>query len=304
LGTKVFKDYPLSELVPCIDWNPFFQVWQIRGKYPTRNYPKVFGDPTVGEQARKVFQEAQEMLHEIVEKKLFQAHGIVGLYPANSVEEDIEIYADETRKTKIATLFGLRQQAQKATAEPYLSLGDFVAPKSSDVADYVGMFAVSTGFGVDKLVAKYEAEHDDYNAIMAKALADRLAEAFAEKLHQEVRTIYWGYTEDEKLAPEDLIKVKYQGIRPAPGYPMQPDHTEKNTLWSLMKVKQETGIELTEHLAMVPAASVSGIYMANKEAKYFAVGKITKDQVQDYASRKEVSIEETERWLSSVLSYN
>jgi 5-methyltetrahydrofolate--homocysteine methyltransferase len=304
LGTRPLLHYPLTALLPYIDWNPFFAVWQIRGSYPTRNYPRIFEDPKVGEQAKKLFEEAQAMLKEIIDKKLLTANGVIAFFPANSVDEDIELYTDETRTRKLGTLYGLRQQAEKATDQPYLALGDYIAPKSSHVPDYVGMFAVSAGFGTDKLVAHYEAEGDDFNAIMVKALADRLAEAFAEKLHEEVRRQYWGYSKDEQLSESDLLRIKYQGIRPAPGYPSQPDHTEKRTLWNLMQVKEQTGIELTESLAMMPAASVCGLYLANEEAKYFAVGKITKDQVEDYATRKGFSVEETERWLSSILSYD
>lgn len=303
IGTKVFKNYPLEDLVDTIDWNPFFAVWQIRGKYPTRGYPKVFEDPEVGEQARNLFKEAQDMLKQIIEKKSLIASGIVGFFPANSVGDDIEVYSDETRTQKVATFHGLRQQAETATSEPSLCMSDFIASKSSGVADYIGAFAVSAGFGTKELVAGYESAHDDYSAIMAKALADRLAESFAEKLHAEVRRTHWGYSKDEGLSTQDLLKIKYQGIRPAPGYPSQPDHTEKLTMWNLMKVKEETGIELTESLAMEPAASVSGLYLANPESKYFAVGKITKEQIDDYASRKSLDPADAEKWLSSILSY-
>ncbi|ELR17587.1 5methyltetrahydrofolate-homocysteine methyltransferase [Acanthamoeba castellanii str. Neff] len=298
-------EYDLAELVPYIDWNPFFQVWQLRGSYPTRNYPRVFEDAKVGEQARKLFDDAQAMLAEIIAQRSLKAVGVVAFYPAQSVQEDIEVYAsEEAREGEAAAKFyGLRQQAEKATDEPYAALGDFVAPKGSGVKDYIGLFAVSAGFGLDELIAGHKANHDDFSIILAQALADRLAEAFAEKLHADVRTKMWGYSKDEQLDASDLLKIKYQGIRPAPGYPTQPDHTEKITMWNLMKIKEESGIELTESLAMLPAASVSGLYFANEHAKYFAVGKITKDQINEYAQRKGQSVEEAEKWLSANLSY-
>jgi 5-methyltetrahydrofolate--homocysteine methyltransferase len=304
LGTKVLRQYPLEALVPYIDWNPFFQVWELRGKYPNRNYPKIFNDETVGAQARAVFEEAQAMLKSIVEKKLLEARGVVGFYPANAVGDDVVIYQDETRTTEVTRLCMLRQQAEKADPDaPYLSLSDFVAPAATKLPDYVGMFAVSCGFGLDAMVARYEKEHDDYHSIMAKALADRLAEAFAEKLHEEIRHTHWGYEKD-KLDAEDLFRVKYKGIRPAPGYPSQPDHTEKRTMWSLMRIFEESGIELTETLAMMPAASVSALVFSHPQAEYFAVGKICKDQVQDYAARKKMPVAEVEKWLSPILAYD
>jgi len=296
-------EYELSDLIPCIDWNPFFQVWQLRGSYPTRNYPRVFEDAKVGEQAMRLFEDAQAMLKEIVAQKSLQAVGVVAFYPAQSVGEDIDVFEDEECTTKLATFFGLRQQAEKATDEPYVALGDFVAPAGTGVKDYIGLFAVSAGFGLDEMIVRFKANHDDFSVIMAQALADRLAEAFAEKLHADVRRKLWGYSKDEKLDTSDLLKIKYQGIRPAPGYPTQPDHTEKTTMWNLMKIKETSGIELTESLAMLPAASVSGLYFANEHAKYFAVGKVAKDQLEDYARRKGRPVEETEKWLSANLSY-
>jgi len=243
------------------------------------------------------------MLQTIVAKKLLTANGIIGLFPAQGRGEDVQIYKDETREEVIATMYGLRQQSEKETDQPYLAIGDFVAPKETGVKDWIGMFAVTAGLGAEKLVEKYEKEQDDYNAIMVKALADRLAEAFAEALHAEVRKEYWGYAENEELGALEMIKVKYRGIRPAPGYPSQPDHTEKTTMWELMKVKETIDIALTSGLAMWPPASVSGLYFANPEAQYFAVGKITKEQIEDYAARKAQPVQVVEKWLSSILSY-
>eukprot|EP00002_Diphylleia_rotans_P040066 TRINITY_DN941_c0_g1_i6.p1 TRINITY_DN941_c0_g1~~TRINITY_DN941_c0_g1_i6.p1 ORF type:complete len:1259 (-),score=325.91 TRINITY_DN941_c0_g1_i6:453-4229(-) len=304
LGVHVLNDYPLDKLLPFIDWNPFFQVWQLRGKYPFRGYPKIFEDPTVGAEAKKLFEEAQKYLKEIIASKSLGASGILGLYPANSVGDDIEVYEDEKKEKVIATFRGLRQQAEKETDQPYLCLSDFVAPKSSGVSDYIGLFAVSAGFNCHELAAKYEKDGDDYSSIMVKSLADRLAEAFAEVLHLEVRKDYWGYSPEECLSLEDLLKVNYQGIRPAPGYPSQPDHTEKLTMWNLLNIEKLTNIGLTEHLAMTPAASVSGLYFAHPESKYFAVGKITKEQVDEYAKRKDETVDNIEKWLGSILSYN
>jgi 5-methyltetrahydrofolate--homocysteine methyltransferase len=305
LGTRVFDNFSIDELIPCIDWNPFFQTWQIRGKYPNRTYPKIFNDPDVGEKARELFDEAQAMLKDIKEKKLLTMKGIVGFYPANTVNfDDIELYEDDTRAKPVGKLFGLRQQSQKETDQPYISLGDFIAPKETGVHDYIGMFAVSGGFGCDELVQKYEKDHDDYNSILLKSLADRLAEAFAEVLHAKVRRELWGYSKEEVLSNEDLLKIKYKGIRPAPGYPSQPDHTEKVTMWNVMKVKEQTGIELTDSLMMWPAASVSGLYFAHPESKYFAVDKITQEQVQNYSTRKGKTAEEMQKWMSNILSYD
>jgi len=304
IGTKLFDDYPLEKLVDQIDWNPFFATWDLRGKGQTRGYPKIFNDKDVGEEAKKLFNDAQAMLKSIIANKSLKAKGIIAFYPANSVNEDIELYSDDTRTNKIATFFGLRQQAENDTLDTYYSLGDFIAPKETGIQDYLGLFAVSAGFGVDELEAKYKAQHDDYSVIMVKALADRLAESFAEVLHEEVRKEHWGYAANEKLSAEEKIKIKYQGIRPAPGYPTQPDHTEKTTMWNLLKVSEQTGIELTESLAMMPAASVSGLYFAHPASKYFAVGKISKDQVINYAARKNASIDETEKWLRPILAYD
>lgn len=308
IGTKTFQNYDLNKLVPYIDWKPFFDVWQLRGKYPNRGYPKIFNDKTVGEEAKKLFDEAQKMLKEVIDQKLFRATGIVGLYPACSEGDDIHVFTDDVmpRQDEPTVVFhGLRQQAEKESkSDPYVCLSDFIAPKESGVQDYIGAFAVSAGFGVDDLCKKYEDKFDDYSSIMAKALADRLAEAFAEELHERVRKEFWGYDRDEKLDANDLHKIRYEGIRPAPGYPSQPDHTEKLTMWNLMNIKEETGIELTESLAMHPAASVSGLYFAHPKSFYFAVGKMTKDQVENYAQRKNTNLAVMERWLSATLAYD
>ncbi|MGI4729470.1 MAG: methionine synthase [Janthinobacterium lividum] len=298
LGTKTIKDFPLEELVPYIDWTPFFHTWELRG-----SYPKIFDDATVGSEARKLFNDAQVLLQEIVSQKQLQANAVIGFWPANSVGDDIELYTDDTRTKVLDTIYTLRQQAEKPKGEPYYALADFITPKESGIADYWGGFAVTTGLGCDELVAKFEKDHDDYNSIMAKALADRLAEAFAEKMHELVRREYWGYARDEHLSSEDMIKEKYQGIRPAPGYPACPDHTEKWTLFKLLDAEANTGMYLTESLAMMPASSVSGFYFAHPQAKYFGLGKITKEQVEDYANRKNMDLEEVERWLSPNLSY-
>ncbi|GMH43322.1 hypothetical protein BSKO_11244 [Bryopsis sp. KO-2023] len=303
LGSKALMNFPLEDVLDYIDWNPFFQVWQLRGRYPNRGYPKIFKDKTVGEEAKKLFADAQTMLNDFVAKKKLQMHGIIGIFPANSVGDDIEVYTDESRTEVRCKFFGLRQQAEREGDVSYFSLSDFIAPKGSGVADYLGMFANSAGFGIETLIEEYKANHDDYSYIMAEALADRLAEAFAEKLHEMVRKDFWGYSREEILSTDDLLRVKYQGIRPAPGYPSQPDHTEKWTMWDLMDIEKETGISLTESLAMLPAASVSGLYFGGKCSQYFAVGKITQEQVEDYAVRKNMDIKEAEKWLRSMLNY-
>ncbi|MCC8409483.1 methionine synthase [Mucilaginibacter sp. UR6-1] len=297
-GTKVIESYPLEELLPYIDWTPFFHTWELRG-----SYPKIFEDKFVGQEAKKLFDDAQVLLKRIVDEKLLHANGVIGFWPANSVGDDIELYTDETRRHVITKIHTLRQQAEKAKDEPYYALADFIAPKESGVTDYWGGFAVTAGIGCDELVAEFEKDHDDYNSIMAKALADRLAEAFAEKMHELVRKEYWGYAKDEHLDNIDLIKEQYQGIRPAPGYPACPDHTEKTTLFELLKAEDNAHMYLTESLAMMPAASVSGFYFAHPQARYFGLGKIGKDQVTDYAHRKGMTIEDAERWLGPNLNY-
>ena len=297
-GTKVFEAYPLKELVDYIDWTPFFHTWELRG-----SYPKIFSDKNVGVEAKKLFDDAQEMLHKVINENLLQANGVIGFWPANSVGDDIELYSDESRTQLLTRIHTLRQQGEKVKGEPYYALSDFIAPKETGVPDYFGGFAVTTGIGCDELVAKYEADHDDYNSIMAKAIADRLAEAFAEKMHELVRREYWGYAKDEHLNTEQLIKEQYQGIRPAPGYPACPEHTEKITLFDLLKAEDSAHMHLTESMAMLPTASVSGFYFSHPDSKYFGLGKIGKDQVEDYAKRKSMSVETVERWLGPNLNY-
>jgi 5-methyltetrahydrofolate--homocysteine methyltransferase len=297
-GTKVFKSFPLEELVPYIDWSPFFHTWELRG-----SYPKIFDDKYVGVEAKKLYDDAQVLLKRIIKEKLLKANAVIGFWPANSVGDDIELYTDESRKEVLTTIHTLRQQAEKVKGEPYYALSDFIAPKDSGVKDYWGGFAVTSGVGCDELVAEFEKDHDDYNSIMAKALADRLAEAFAEKMHELVRREYWGYAKDEQLGAEELIKEQYQGIRPAPGYPACPDHTEKITLFNLLKAEENTGIQLTESMAMTPTAAVSGFYFAHPQARYFGLGRISKDQIEDYAKRKNMPVEDVERWMGPNLNY-
>ncbi|MFN5706006.1 MAG: vitamin B12 dependent-methionine synthase activation domain-containing protein, partial [bacterium] len=298
IGNKTLVDFPLDELVAYIDWTPFFHTWELRG-----SYPKILSDEVVGQEATKLFNDAKHMLDDIVKNKKIKASGVFGFYPCNSIGDDIELYTKEDAKNVKETLNTLRQQSEKADGLPHLAMSDFIAPKETGKVDYIGLFAVTAGIGLDDLVAEYEKNHDDYNSIMAKAIADRLAEAFAEKLHELVRKEYWAYDVNEVLTNEDLIKEKYIGIRPAPGYPACPDHTEKRKIFDLLNAENETGIQLTENFAMYPTAAVSGYYFANKESKYFGLGKIGKDQVIDYAKRKGLSIEEMERWLAPNLSY-
>uniref|UniRef100_A0A2K5F001 Methionine synthase n=1 Tax=Aotus nancymaae TaxID=37293 RepID=A0A2K5F001_AOTNA len=307
-GTQVFEDYDLQKLVDYIDWKPFFDVWQLRGKYPNRGFPKIFNDKTVGDEAKKVYNDAQNMLNTLISQKKLQARGVVGFWPAQSVQDDIHLYAEGAvpqAAEPIATFYGLRQQAEKdsASTEPYYCLSDFIAPLHSGIRDYLGLFAVAC-FGVEELSKAYEDDSDDYSSIMVKALGDRLAEAFAEELHERVRRELWAYCGSEQLDVADLRRLRYEGIRPAPGYPSQPDHTEKLTMWRLADIEQSTGIRLTESLAMAPASAVSGLYFSNLKSKYFAVGKISKDQVEDYALRKNMSVAEIEKWLGPILGYD
>ncbi|WP_333793416.1 methionine synthase [Hyphomicrobium sp.] len=301
LGTRTIKNFDLSELVPYIDWTPFFQAWELTGRYPA-----ILSDNKVGSEARKLFADAQALLERIVSEKWYTANAVVGFWPANAIGDDITVYTDDTRTKERATLFTLRQQIARDPSRnrAHTALADFVAPKETGLADYVGGFAVTAGFGEDEAIAAHIDKTDDYSRIIAKALADRLAEAFAEAMHAKVRRELWGYARDETLSNDDLILEKYQGIRPAPGYPAQPDHTEKRTLWDLMNVEAETGIELTESGAMWPGASVSGIYFSHPKSHYFGVGKVERDQVEDYARRKGWSLEEAERWLAPVLNYD
>ncbi|TKB62098.1 MAG: methionine synthase [Nitrospira sp.] len=297
LGVRTIADQPLVELIPYIDWSPFFHTWELRGRYPT-----IFDEPTVGPRARELYEDARRLLDEIVHKKQLKARGVYGLFPASSVGDDIELYQDTSRKTVLNTIHHLRQQSEKPAGQPNLALADYVAPKECGRQDYIGAFAVTTGIELDELCRGFDNDHDDYNSIMVKALADRLAEAFAEFLHKRIRE-EWGYGKHEQLTSDDLIRENYRGIRPAPGYPACPDHTEKRLLFDLLSAEQNSGIILTESYAMLPTASVSGFYFAHPEAKYFAVGKIGKDQVEDYARRKDMDLRTVERWLSPNLNY-
>ncbi len=296
LGVQALADYDLAALVPFFDWAPFFQTWDLAGSYPA-----ILDDPTVGETARQVFADGQAMLERIVEEKWLTANGVYGLFPANAVGDDVELYTDESRQTLRLIWHNLRQQQARPEGKPNYCLSDFVAPKASGVADYIGAFAVTAGIGIEKKLAEFAAQHDDYNAILLKALADRLAEAFAEHLHQRVRREFWGYAADEAFSNKELIEEKYRGIRPAAGYPACPDHTEKGPLFALLDAERHTGMALTESFAMHPAASVSGFYLAHPEARYFAVTKIGRDQLEDYAKRKGMATAEAERWLAPVL---
>jgi len=298
-GITVLRDYPLEELVPYIDWTPFFQTWELSG-----SYPKILQDPVVGEAARKLFADAKHALERLIAEKWVAAHAVIGLFPAAQVGgDDIEIYADEERRATLATWHNLRQQNHKPAGRPNLCLADFVAPKETRVPDYIGAFAVTAGSGIERKLSEFEAAHDDYGAIMLKALADRLAEALAERMHERVRREFWGYAADERLTNEQLVAERYRGIRPAPGYPACPDHTEKRVLFELLDAGANARIELTESFAMLPAASVCGFYLSHPEASYFAVGKIGRDQVADYAQRKSISLAEAEKWLAPYLAY-
>ena len=291
-------EYSLEELVPFIDWGPFFMTWELHGKYPA-----IFSDPIIGDKAREVYDDAQVVLARLVQGKHLTAKGVYGFFPANSVGDDIEVYADDTRETVLTRFHTLRQQGEKSSSEYNKALSDYIAPKDSGRADYIGGFAVTTGIGVDEEVARYRADHDDYSAILVQSLADRLAEAFAERLHKQAREDM-GFGKTENLTVEDLIRERYRGIRPAPGYPACPDHTEKPALFDLLEANERTGIELTESLAMTPASSVCGWYFAHPDADYFAVGKVERDQVMDYQVRKQTPMRELERWLSPVLNYD
>jgi 5-methyltetrahydrofolate--homocysteine methyltransferase len=300
LGNKYFNNYSLDEIKEFIDWTPFFATWQLKGKYP-----KIFDNEIIGVEAKKLFDDAAELLKEVVEKNLLVANGAIGIYPANTTNDDtIEIYKDETRKEVVKTFESMRQQGKKGSSLPNMSLSDNIAPKDSGVADYMGFFAVTTGINIEPIIERFDKDFDDYNSIMIKAVADRLAEAFAELMHKKVRTELWGYSQNESLENEELIKEKYVGIRPAPGYPACPDHTEKPPLFDLLNVTENTGIELTSSNAMYPASSVSGMYFAHPNAKYFGLGNISKDQVVSYAERKGETMEYMEKWLAPNLNYD
>jgi 5-methyltetrahydrofolate--homocysteine methyltransferase len=298
-GVFTYRNFPLAQLVPYIDWTPFFMAWELAGKYP-----RILEDPVVGVEATRLYTDARNMLDRIVKEQWLQAHGVVAIWPANTVEtDDIEVYKDASRAAQLGRFHAMRQQSKKAPNVPYIALSDFIAPKDGGTIDHIGGFAVTTGHGVDARVKRFEADHDDYNAILLKALADRLAEAFAEKLHEVVRQELWGY-ETTRLTNDELIREEYQGIRPAPGYPACPDHTEKPELFRLLDATAHTGITLTESLAMSPAAAVSGWYFAHPQAKYFGVGRVARDQVEDLARRKGMPLDDMERWLGSNLAYS
>ncbi|MDZ4816090.1 MAG: methionine synthase [Verrucomicrobiota bacterium] len=297
-GVRVLKDFPLEQIVPYIDWSPFFHTWELRGRYPG-----ILEDAVVGPRAKELFDDAQKLLNQIVSQKRLQAHAVYGFFPANSVGDDVELYKDESRKTVLTTFHFLRQQMLKTDGQNNHSLADYIAPKETGLLDYFGGFAVTAGFGLETLCAEFEKDHDDYNSIMAKALADRLAEAFAEFLHHKARGD-WGFGKTENLSSEELIREKYQGIRPAPGYPACPDHTEKLILFNLLQAEKHTGIKLTESCAMYPGAAVSGFYFSHPEAKYFAVGKLERDQLLDYHLRKQQDLKSAEKWLSPYLNYD
>ncbi|MFZ1015309.1 MAG: vitamin B12 dependent-methionine synthase activation domain-containing protein, partial [Terracidiphilus sp.] len=297
-GVRVLDDFPLAYLRDYIDWTPFFHTWELKGVYP-----RIFEDAKQGEQARQLFTEANELLDNIIAKRQLTARAIYGLFPANAVGDDVELYTSDSRSEVLTTFHFLRQQSNREGSEPCRSLADFIAPRETGLRDHMGAFAVTSGIGLRELCEGFRAAHDDYNAIMAEALADRLAEAFAECLHKRVRD-EWGYGRDERLSTDDLIHEKYRGVRPAPGYPACPDHTEKGIAWRLLDVEAKTGIQLTESFAMWPGSSVSGFYFAHPESRYFSLGKIDRDQVADYHQRKSMTVAEVERWLAPNLNYD
>ena len=297
LGTKVFDDYNLAELRDYIDWTHFFQSWDLHGRYPA-----ILTDKVVGEAATALFEDAQAMLDKMIAEKWLTAKAVIGFWPAARDGDDVVVYEDDTRSSERARLHTIRQQMERKNRRANFALADFIEPIGG-AHDYIGGFAVTSGHGEDDVAKKFEAAGDDYSSILSKALADRLAEAFAERMHQRVRTEFWGYAAQENLDNEQLIEEKYQGIRPAPGYPAQPDHTEKQTLFALLDATEAVDITLTESFAMWPGAAVSGLYFSHPESQYFGVGKIARDQVEDYAARKNMSVEECEKWLAPILSY-
>jgi len=296
-GVRALENFPLAELREFIDWSPFFHAWGLKGIYP-----RILEHAEHGPQARQVFADGNALLDRVIAEELLTARGVYGLFPASAAGDDVELYADETRSSTIGQFHFLRQQSEREGKEPCRSLADFIAPKETGLADHIGAFAVTSGIGMKELCERFRAENDDYNAIMVEALADRLAEAFAECLHKRVRD-EWGYGRKEGLSTEDLIRERYRGIRPAAGYPACPDHTEKQTLWRLLDVQRRTGMLLTESFAMWPGSSVSGLYFAHPQARYFSLGKIDRDQVADYSARKGISLREAERWLGPNLNY-
>jgi 5-methyltetrahydrofolate--homocysteine methyltransferase len=296
LGTKVFDTYDLNELARYIDWTPFFQAWEMKGRYPA-----ILDDEEQGPAARQLWDDAQEMLKEVLQKNWFRPKAVIGFWPANADGDDIKLFTGDDRAEELATLYTLRQQLSKQKDRPNLALADFVAPTGTP--DYIGAFVVTAGLEENLIAERFERKNDDYSAIVIKALADRFAEAFAEALHERVRKEFWGYAPDEHATPDDLLQEKYRGIRPAPGYPAQPDHTEKTTLFRLLNAKQRIGVELTESYAMWPGASVSGLYFSHPDAYYFGVAKVERDQVEDYSKRKGMPVREVERWLGPILNY-
>jgi 5-methyltetrahydrofolate--homocysteine methyltransferase len=297
LGTRVISDWDLAEIAKYIDWTPFFQTWELKGVYP-----RILDDEKQGEVARQLFADAQEMLAKIIAEKWFKPRAVVGFWPANAVGDDIRLFTSEDRKIELATLFTLRQQTSKREGRPNVALADFVAPKGTP--DDVGGFVVTAGPEENEIAERFERANDDFGSIMVKALADRYAEAMAEMLHERVRKELWGYAADETYKPSELIGEPYRGIRPAPGYPAQPDHTEKLTLFRLLDAEAAAGVRLTESMAMWPGSSVSGIYLGHPDAYYFGVAKVERDQVQDYAERKGMAVQEVERWLAPILNYS
>jgi 5-methyltetrahydrofolate--homocysteine methyltransferase len=297
-GVTVFDNYDLATIRRYIDWTPFFQAWELSG-----HYPAILTDEVVGTQASELFRDAQAMMDRIVAEKWLTARAVIGFWPAANIGDDVEVYADATRDTPLATLHSLRQQADKPPERPNLCLADYIAPKAYNKPDWIGGFAVTAGLGIEQHLARFQADYDDYSAIILKALADRLAEAFAEHMHERVRKEFWGFVPAETLSNDELIAEKYRGIRPAPGYPACPEHTEKATLFKLLDVTKNTGIELTEGFSMYPAAAVSGWYYSHPDSQYFVVGRLGKEQIEDYAKRKGWTVAEAERWLGANLDY-
>ncbi|HZW46747.1 MAG TPA: vitamin B12 dependent-methionine synthase activation domain-containing protein, partial [Microvirga sp.] len=298
-GARVFRSYDVGELVPYIDWTPFFQTWELKGRFPA-----ILQDEAQGPAARQLWEDAQGMLKQLVEERWFNPKAVIGFWPANAVGDDIRLYTGESRSETLATFHGLRQQLSKRDGKPNLCISDFIAPAESGKPDWIGAFVVTSGIEEVRIAEKFERANDDYRSILVKALADRLAEAFAERMHERVRKEFWAYAPDENLSNEQLIREEYHGIRPAPGYPAQPDHTEKATLFSLLEAERRIGVSLTESYAMWPGSSVSGLYLAHPEAYYFGVAKVERDQVEDYAVRKGMSVQEVERWLGPILNYD
>ena len=299
IGIKVFENYPVQDVIERIDWTPFFSAWEMRG-----TFPKIFSDPSMGEESKRLYEDAQRILQSIIENQELRMSGVFGIFPANSVGDDVEIYSDENRLDTLEVVHFLRQQLDKKNNTHNLCLADFIAMKEEKIDDYIGAFAVTAGHGIDALVEKHEANHDDYNSILIKAIADRLAEAFAERLHERVRKEFWGYSPKEDFNNESLIKESYIGVRPAPGYPACPDHSEKRILFKLLNVEKNTKMKLTENCAIYPTASVAGFYFGSPHSQYFGIGKIGRDQVEDYATRKKMEKREVEKWLGPSLDYN